>query len=95
MRKEIFFPVILFLLLSSIANSQSDSILRIDDDIQLIHLQDSVFIHVSWDFLEGTGRFSSNGMIIIKNGKAVMVDTPMDNEKTERLIQFCAAHPAC
>jgi len=85
---RIYIPVIILLLLPSITNGQSGNTLIVDDDIQLIHLQDSVFIHVSWDSLEGTGRYSSNGMIIIKNGKAVMIDTPMDNEKTERLNHF-------
>ncbi len=85
---RISLAIIAFLLLASMVNGQSNNILKIDDDIQLIHLQDSVFIHVSWHSLEGFGRFSSNGMIIIQDGKAVLVDTPMDNDKTERLIQF-------
>jgi metallo-beta-lactamase class B len=88
MKGKIAIPVVAFLLLSSVVNGQSKNILRIDDDIQLIHLQDSLFIHVSWHSLEGVGRFSSNGMIIIRDGKAVMIDTPMDNDKTERLIHY-------
>jgi hypothetical protein len=62
--------------------------IKIDDEIQLIHLFDSVFIHVTWDFDPGFGRFSSNGLIIIKNGQALMIDTPMDNEKTARLTGY-------
>ena len=61
---RIALAIIAFLLLSSMVKGQSKNIMRIDDDIQLIHLQDSVFIHVSWHSLEGVGRFSSNGMII-------------------------------
>lgn len=59
----------------------------IDNDIQLIHLQDSIYVHVTWHHLDNFGRFPSNGMIIIKNGQAIMIDTPMDNDKTERLIK--------
>lgn len=83
-------PVTIFalLLVSSISYGQTSNLLKVDDDIQLIQLQDSVFIHISWHFLEGVGRFSSNGLIIVQNGKAVMVDTPMDNAKTERLIHY-------
>jgi metallo-beta-lactamase class B len=80
--------LIALLLASSISCGQTNNLLKVDDDIQLIQLQDSVFMHVSWHFLEGVGRFSSNGMIIVQNGKAVMVDTPMDNAKTERLIRY-------
>lgn len=60
----------------------------IDEDIQLIHLGDSAYMHVTWDNSEQYGRFSSNGMIYIKNGRAIMVDTPMDNDKTSRLTKY-------
>ena len=60
----------------------------VDNDIQLIPLQDSIYVHVSWHYLEDAGRFSSNGMVIIKNGEALMIDTPMDNDKTERLVEY-------
>jgi metallo-beta-lactamase class B len=60
----------------------------IDNDIQLIHLQDSIFVHVTWHHLDDFGRFPSNGLIIIKNGQALMIDTPMDNDKTEQLTKY-------
>ncbi len=60
----------------------------IDNDLQLVHLKDSVFIHVSWYNSEKYGRFASNGMIVAKQGKALLVDTPMDNEQTQRLYNF-------
>jgi metallo-beta-lactamase class B len=68
--------------------AQTNDKLFIDNDIQLIHLQDSIYIHVTWHQLENYGRFSSNGLIVVKKGKALMVDTPMDNEKTERLTKY-------
>jgi len=76
------------LLLVISLTAQTEKRIVIDDDIQLIHLQDSIFIHVTWHQLEGNGRFSSNGMIVISGGKALMIDTPMDNEKTERVTRF-------
>ncbi|PKP10438.1 MAG: subclass B1 metallo-beta-lactamase [Bacteroidetes bacterium HGW-Bacteroidetes-4] len=60
----------------------------IDKDLQLVHLQDSIFVHISWHQLDNFGRFSSNGLLLIKNGQALMIDTPMDNEKTERLTKY-------
>jgi metallo-beta-lactamase class B len=67
--------------------AQSERIV-IDDDIFLIHLQDSVFIHETWHSFEQYGRFPSNGLIIIRGGQALMVDTPIDNDKTERLARY-------
>jgi metallo-beta-lactamase class B len=68
--------------------AQSYNEIKINNDIQLIHLQDSIYIHKTWHKLEKFGRFPSNGLIIIKNGQAIMVDTPMDNEKTEGLTNY-------
>lgn len=68
--------------------AQTDRKIVINEDIQLIPLYDSVFVHVSWHSLDNYGRFSSNGLIFIKNGEAIMVDTPMDNQKTMRLNEY-------
>jgi metallo-beta-lactamase class B len=77
---------VLFGIASIIA--QADNKIVIDKEIQLIPLQDSVYIHVTWHTSEKYGRFSSNGLIIIRDGQALMIDTPMDNEKTERLTRY-------
>ncbi len=69
-------------------NAQKTDKIFIDDDIQLINLQDSIFVHVSWENSEKFGRFPSNGMLVIKNGQAIMIDTPMDNEKTKKLTEY-------
>lgn len=74
--------------LIAIVTSAQNRIIVIDDDIQLVQLEDSIFMHVSWYNLESAGRFSSNGMIVIKSGQALMIDTPMDNEKARRLTRY-------
>ncbi len=60
----------------------------ISKDIQLIHLQDSIFVHVTWIDSEQYGRFSCNGMLIVSNGEAVMIDTPMTNEQTRQITEY-------
>jgi metallo-beta-lactamase class B len=85
--KKKIFTAIAGLLLTICISGQSNEIV-INNDIQLISLQDSVFIHTTWHESENYGRISSNGMVIIKNGQAIMVDTPMDNEKTEQLVVY-------
>ena len=69
------------------ALAQSDTIV-ISKDIQLLHLQDSVFVHVTWVDSEQYGRFSCNGMLVVRNSEAIMVDTPMSNEQTEELSNY-------
>ena len=80
--------IILFFLFSLQVEAQFGKEIIIDEDLQLISLEDSLYIHVSWHFLPAYGRIPSNGLLLIKNGEALLVDTPMDNAKTERLTDY-------
>jgi metallo-beta-lactamase class B len=82
--KNVLFVVIL---LTSIL-SASENMIFVDEDIQLQRLEDSIYVHITWHEAAPYGRFSSNGLIFIKDGQALMVDTPANNEKTEILTTF-------
>lgn len=88
MIKNVFLVILYAAIGVSCIKAQMDNKIIIDDDIQLIYLHDSIYIHITWHELDNFGRFPSNGLIIIKDGKAIMIDTPIDNEKTERLTNF-------
>ncbi|WP_083631118.1 subclass B1 metallo-beta-lactamase [Labilibacter marinus] len=60
----------------------------IDKTLQLVHLKDSIFLHVSWYPYGGGKPYPSNGLLVVKNGKAIMIDTPPDNKKTKKLYEF-------
>ena len=86
------FKIYFFLLLScawlfSQSPQHADEI-RINNDLKLLHLTDSIYVHISWFNSKDFGRFSSNGMLIIKKGQALMIDTPMNIEMTEQLYNF-------
>ncbi len=68
--------------------AQPDNKIKIDDDIQLIQINDSIFIHTSWYQTQNFGKVPANGLIIVENGQAIMVDTPWDNEMTKQLTEF-------
>jgi metallo-beta-lactamase class B len=70
------------------AMAESSERIVIDRDIELLHLRDSIYVHVTWHTQGDYGRFPSNGLMVIRNGQALMVDTPMDNDKTERLTRY-------
>jgi metallo-beta-lactamase class B len=88
MIKKGFLLSILGLIGLSSIFAQSDNTIVINNDIQLIHLQDSIFVHVTWHHLDDFGRFPSNGLIVIRSGQALMIDTPMDNDKTMKLARY-------
>ncbi|HBG70597.1 MAG: hypothetical protein A2W93_08430 [Bacteroidetes bacterium GWF2_43_63] len=79
----------LFLILAPVvASSQQPDTVVINNNIQLIHLKDSFFVHITSDYVEGFGMVSSNGLLVIRNGNALMIDTPMDEAKTTELLDF-------
>mgnify|MGYP006301149181 CR=1 FL=1 len=65
-----------------------DNIIHITADIEFIPIGDSIYVHTTWENSDEYGRFPSNGMIIIKSGRAVMIDTPFDNGKTEIIYNY-------
>ena len=86
------FVLFLGIIILPILKIQATSVIEIDRDLQLIHLKDSVFIHVSWHELQEFGRFPSNGLLIVKEGQGILVDTPMDVSKTIRLTEYIEEH---
>lgn len=85
MKKMVF--LITGLILAIIVDGQN-TVLTVDRDISLIPLRDSIFIHLTWENDESYGRYSSNGLIVIRAGRALMIDTPADDAKTERLCKW-------
>ncbi|MCF8357325.1 MAG: subclass B1 metallo-beta-lactamase [Prolixibacteraceae bacterium] len=64
--------------------------ITINPDVELISIKPGFYMHISYTNSEQFGRYSSNGMVVIQNGKALMIDTPDNNQKTEALYNFLA-----
>ncbi|MDX9847067.1 MAG: subclass B1 metallo-beta-lactamase [Tenuifilaceae bacterium] len=86
--KRFFLFATLLLTMSIIGKGQPMATIKINDDIFLQQIKDSVFTHVTYHADTIYGRFSSNGLIFIKKGEALMVDTPMDKEQTRVLCEY-------
>lgn len=67
---------------------RSHDTLKISNDIYLLKLSETTFIHVSWHSDDVWGKFTCNGMLVIKNGKAALFDTPMTDSLTRKLVYF-------
>jgi metallo-beta-lactamase class B len=79
--------IILLLPFMTMANSPALHI-RVNDDIELIQLADGFYMHQTFVNSTEFGRFSSNGLLVIKNGKAFMIDTPVTNETTAKIATY-------
>jgi metallo-beta-lactamase class B len=86
--KQTFLLNIFLLIITFTLSAQERSRYVVNEDIHLDQIHDSVYLHLTWDTLDSFGRFSSNGIVLIKNGEALMIDTPMDNGKTEILVNY-------
>jgi metallo-beta-lactamase class B len=62
--------------------------LKMSDDISLYRVADSVYMHTTFANHPQFGRFSSNGLVVLRNGKALLVDSPVTDEQTKQLVQF-------
>ena len=88
MIKKIILASLLIVGVVNSITSQTKSEIWINEDIRLIHLQDSVFMHTTWEEIKNYGRVGSNGMLVIRDGHAVMVDTPMGEPKTQLIAEY-------
>jgi len=86
----ILYSLLLLILLKPIQLPAQEGFneIEIDQDLQLIQLNDSFYIHVSWVNSKQFGPFSSNGLLLIKSGKALIVDTPMEKRLTNKLYNY-------
>ncbi len=84
--------VLVFLLTNTLLVSATDrvqqKVIIISDHLKLIQLTDHCFVHESVAYFENYGNVNCNGLIVFKNGKALMIDTPMNNEQTKELYTF-------
>lgn len=61
---------------------------KISDDISITQLSDKVYTYVSLAEIEGWGMVPSNGMIVINNHQAALLDTPINDAQTEMLVNW-------
>ncbi len=66
--------------------TQEYETIKVSGDIELIKISENAYVHVSYSELPEFGRFSSNGLIYIDNGKGYLFDTPMTDFLTKELV---------
>lgn len=87
MQKLSTYTLLLFLTMCCNALQAQSRIIQLSPDIALHQLTEHAWVHISWDTAPGFGRFSSNGLIILNKGKAILLDTPISEEHTRILVQ--------
>lgn len=81
----------LFLIFQLIGYAQpATSPIKITEDIELIPLSPKAYLHMSVSEIKGFGKVSSNGLVLVDNGQALLFDTPVTDEQTKTLVTFIA-----
>ncbi len=66
--------------------------LSVHPDLELVKLQESVYLHRSWLETESFGRVSCNGLVVISEGEALVIDTAATEELSRHLIEAVERH---
>lgn len=66
-----------------------------DDDLpglEIEEIQKDIYLHRSFSRADGFGLVSSNGLVVVDNGKAFIVDTPWSEQDTKKLVEWIKEH---
>lgn len=82
--------IIYLLLLAAIVGCTSTKAhhTKINNDLEVMQLTPNCYQYTAWSNIEGWGRIGSNGLVIISNGKALMIDTPTTESETAELTTW-------
>lgn len=58
------------------------------DDIELVKLKDGVYLHTTYKEIKPWGRVGANGLALVFDSAAVLIDTPWDTTQTRILIDW-------
>jgi len=87
-------PALLFLLAFTPATAQPSpqppaaDPLVLSEDLRLEPLGDGIWRHVSYHVLEDFGRSGANGLLVVSEGEAALLDTPWTDSQTARLLDW-------
>ena len=71
----------------SIAQDISKKI-TVNNDLEIVQLTPSVYMHISYAEFAGFGRVACNGMILTNGDKAFLFDTPPTEQLTKQLVEW-------
>lgn len=62
--------------------------IKLSDKLELVKISDNAYVHVSYSEAPNFGKFPSNGLILISEGKAFLFDTPIEDASTKLLVSW-------
>ena len=83
-------PFLFALLLAATAAACTPRRIDIGNDITVQRLAEGIYLYTAVDEIEGYGPVPSNGVLIVREGEAVLLDTPVGDAQTKALTDWAA-----
>lgn len=74
--------------LLAVSASQAQTTIHVTDSITLTQVSPHTWVHTSLADIGSFGGVYSNGLVVISNGEALLLDTPVTDAQTESLVRF-------
>lgn len=58
------------------------------ESLDIIQLTETSFVHISYLNTDDFGKVACNGLVVLDQGKAFVLDTPVDNESASELLEW-------
>ena len=82
--------LIVLFLLATLAEPQNVYAKEAQKPLTIKPLVDGVYVHTSFKHFEKSGWIDSNGLVVVDQDQAVIVDTPWSEADTEHLLKWIA-----
>lgn len=83
-------PFLFALLLAAAAAACTAKRIDIGNDITAERLAEGIYLYTAVAEIEGYGPVPSNGVLIVREGEAALLDTPVNDAQTETLTEWAA-----
>jgi metallo-beta-lactamase class B len=67
---------------------QEEPIISISENLQIVKLKEDFYQYTSFKVIETYGKIGGNGLVVLSDSGAVIIDTPWDNELSMLLINY-------
>lgn len=75
--------VLILLLFSAFTYSGEEA-----PELKIVEISKGVYLHQSFHLTEDFGMVSANGLIVVDDNKAFIIDTPWSNQDTQKLVDW-------
>jgi len=79
---------VIFLLALTILPVAAQQKRIVSDDLEVVRLSDNVYHYISYLQTQNWGKIGANGLLFVKDGKALMIDSPWNDNQTAELYKW-------